>query len=224
MNVKVTKNGPYLVSGSVPLHVESIDADAQGDSIAWKETRTFEPREKYALCRCGESHTKPYCDGTHAKVGFDGTETASKAPFEALSERLEGPTLVLHDAESLCAFARFCDVAGSVWKLVGESDDRQSRILAIREAERCPSGRLVMHDARSGTAFEPVLEKSIGLIEDPVKECSGPIWVRGGIDVVAEDGTVYPSRNRQTLCRCGQSQNKPFCDGTHAESRFADGL
>ncbi len=224
MKVKVTKNGPYLVSGSVPLRVESIDADAQGDSIAWKETRTFEAREKYALCRCGESQTKPYCDGTHAKIGFDGTETASKAPFEALAERLEGPTLVLHDAESLCAFARFCDVAGSVWKLVGESDDRQSRILAIREAERCPSGRLVMHDARSGTAFEPVLEKSIGLIEDPVKECSGPIWVRGGIEVVAEDGTSYPSRNRQTLCRCGQSQNKPFCDGTHAESGFADGL
>jgi len=44
--------------------------------------------------------------------------------------------------------------------------------------------------------------------------------VRGGVRVVAADGEDYEVRNRQTLCRCGQSQNKPFCDGSHKEFGF----
>ena len=48
----------------------------------------------------------------------------------------------------------------------------------------------------------------------------GPIWVRGGVQVVAADGEPYEVRNRQTLCRCGRSQNKPFCDGSHKEFGF----
>jgi CDGSH-type Zn-finger protein len=40
--------------------------------------------------------------------------------------------------------------------------------------------------------------------------------------VVSEDGTPYEVRNRQTVCRCGQSRNKPFCDGSHKENGFED--
>jgi CDGSH-type Zn-finger protein len=54
------------------------------------------------------------------------------------------------------------------------------------------------------------------LIEDTAKQVSGPIWVRGGIPVLSADGTTYEIRNRLTLCRCGRSANKPFCDGAHA--------
>ena len=49
------------------------------------------------------------------------------------------------------------------------------------------------------------LEKSVGLIEDPELDSSGPIWVRGGIPIISEEGDQYEIRNRVTLCRCGKS-------------------
>ena len=52
---------------------------AQNDAIAWRKTETIETEETYALCRCGQSSTKPFCDGTHARIGFDGTETRRPA-------------------------------------------------------------------------------------------------------------------------------------------------
>lgn len=50
----------------------------------------------------------------------------------------------------------------------------------------------------------------------------GPLWVRGGIPVESSDGATYEVRNRVTLCRCGRSSNKPFCDGTHKGVGFRD--
>jgi len=63
---------------------------------------------------------------------------------------------------------------------------------------------------------------SIGLIEDPAEGVSGPLWLRGGIPLIAADGFAYEVRNRMTLCRCGASKNKPFCDGTHITVGFRD--
>jgi CDGSH-type Zn-finger protein len=81
-----------------------------------------------------------------------------------------------------------------------------------------------VRDAETGEVLEPELEPSISLVEDPAKDCSGPIWVRGNIRITSADGFEYEKRNRVTLCRCGASQNKPFCDGTHADITFKDGL
>ena len=78
----------------------------------------------------------------------------------------------------------------------------------------CPSGRLVAHD-RDGKAIEPDFEPSIGLVHDTQAAKMGPLWVRGGIQVESADGKPYEVRNRVTLCRCGKSRNKPFCDGSH---------
>ena len=87
---------------------------------------------------------------------------------------------------------------------------------AVEEACDCPSGRLVAWD-QNGKAIEPDFEPSIGLIEETQAGKMGPIWVRGGIPVESADGTTYEIRNRVTLCRCGKSSNKPFCDGSHLE-------
>lgn len=59
-------NGPFLVNGSVLL------TDAQGNQF-------HAERETIALCRCGASTGKPFCDGTHAKVGFAASERAIPA-------------------------------------------------------------------------------------------------------------------------------------------------
>lgn len=83
---------------------------------------------------------------------------------------------------------------------------------------------MVVWDKKTKKVFEPSFDPSIGIIEDPGIKVSGPIWVKGGIRVESADGSSYEIRNRVTLCRCGQSSNKPFCDGTHASMHFRDNL
>ena len=222
--IRVTKDGPYLVSGELPLAKATIGTNADGESIRWKWDKPYPEQKNVALCRCGHSGHKPYCDGTHTKIGFDGTETASRKPYREQAKLIEGPVLSLTDAESLCAFARFCDPNGQVWRLVGETDQAKPREDFIRQTCDCPSGRLVAWDNKTGEPIEPELPPSIGLVEDPVEDCSGPLWVRGFIAVIAADGHRYEVRNRVTLCRCGASKTKPFCDGSHAAIKFKDGL
>jgi len=171
--------------------------------------------ENYSLCRCGQSENKPFCDGTHAKINFDGTETASRDPYLSQAKDIDGPTLKLTDCEHLCASARFCHRGGEIWSLVPKSGNSEAQRIVIEDAADCPSGRLVVWDKKTGKAIEPELEKSIVLIEDPEIGVSGPIWVRGGIPIESADGNTYEIRNRVTLCRCGKSSNKPFCDSSH---------
>jgi len=220
----VSKDGPYIVSGGIPLAIQTIIPNQDGDSWDWKQGRSFELSSSYKLCRCGHSKHKPFCDDTHAKIGFDGTETATRALHAEQAETYDGPTLTLIDAEDLCAGARFCHPGGRIWSLIRNTDDPKARELAVREAKHCPSGRLVLHDKKTGDVIESQLPPSIGVVEDPAMACSGPLWVRGGIRVESEDGTAYELRNRVTLCRCGKSCNKPFCDGSHTTVEFKDGL
>ena len=216
VTVEVVRDGPYQVSGKLPLTTQTIGTDASGQSVRWLAGPAISTPDRYALCRCGQSASKPFCDGSHAKVGFDGTETASRESYENQAKVIPGPTLTLRDAESLCAFARFCDPNGQVWNLVSETDRPESRKHFLQEVSDCPSGRLVAWDNATRRTIEPFHEPSIGLIEDPAKACSGPVWLRGGVQVVGADGFKYEIRNRVTLCRCGASRNKPYCDGTHA--------
>jgi CDGSH-type Zn-finger protein len=221
--VEVAKDGPYLVSGGLPLHTETIGTDSEGNSVEWKRGKEFSPKPSYALCRCGHSANKPFCDGSHARVNFDGSETASREPYRDQATLIKGQTMSLTDAEGLCAFARFCDPKGRVWNLVNETDDPAARKIFVQEACDCPSGRLVAWDNATGKPVEPQHEPSVALIEDPAKKCSGPIWLRGNVQVIGSDGFRYEVRNRVTLCRCGASLNKPFCDGQHAAIGFQAG-
>jgi CDGSH-type Zn-finger protein len=214
--IRTSKNGPYLVSGGIPLAKQIIGIDTAGYSYEWREGKKYPSKDNYALCRCGQSKNKPFCDGIHIKVNFNGTETASREPYLDQAERIDGTALELTDAQELCAAARFCDRAGGIWNLTQQSMDSEAKRIAIEEAGNCPSGRLVVWD-KKGKAIEPKFEPSIGLVEDPQEGMRGPIWVRGGIPVESADGSIYEIRNRVTLCRCGKSSNKPFCDGSHCK-------
>jgi len=68
VEIKVRESGPYRVQGPIRL----IDADGNAYDLA-------ERGEVIALCRCGGSTTKPFCDGTHSKVGFEAAERAVEA-------------------------------------------------------------------------------------------------------------------------------------------------
>src|SRR5208337_1957733 len=106
--VVVSKNGPYLVTGGLPLRKDIILVDKEGISVEWGKGDQYTDQETYALCRCGGSNGKPFCDGTHLKVNFDGTETARKKKYLEQAEKIEGPGYVLTDVQDLCAAARFC--------------------------------------------------------------------------------------------------------------------
>ena len=222
VKVVVTRNGPYLVTGGAPLSEQTIFAGGNGDSEAWREGERFPQQDSYALCRCGHSKNKPYCDGSHAQAKFDGTETASRKPYAEQAQVMQGPVHALSDAETLCAFARFCDPNGQVWEQVEQTDDPKVAKTFLRQVNACPSGRLVAWDRATGEALEGALPVSIGVVQDPAQDVSGPLWLRGRIPVVAADGFAYEVRNRVTLCRCGASKNKPFCDGSHASVKFRD--
>ncbi len=175
------------------------------------------------LCRCGKSKSKPFCDGTHAKIRFDGTEIASRAPYLTRARKIDGPDLKLTDAPDLCNHAGFCLRATGIGNLTRSSDDTEAKRLAIEEAGNCTSGRLVAWHKEPEKSIEPEFEPSIALVEEPHKGCSGALWVRGNVPVESSDGGAYEVRNRVALCRCGASSNKPFCDGSHMVIRFTDG-
>lgn len=219
--VKVTENGPYIVSGNLPISKQMIVPDENGEPLKWKEGNKIKCTGNCALCRCGKSQNKPHCDGTHIKIKFDGKETADNKKYDEDAEVIKGPGLILKDNVKLCSGAGFCHRASGTWQLTRDSDNPKAKKLAMQQACDCPSGRLVCCDGKTGKEIEPKLEPSIGIVECS-NDLSGPIWLRGGVPVESADGKKYEVRNRVTLCRCGKSKNKPFCDGTHIDIKFSD--
>ncbi len=224
--IRVTENGPYLVYGRPPLVQQLIMPNELGESWSFSEGRTFATNsEPTALCRCGRSANKPYCDGAHTKFRWDSRLTADTSGLLDNVEITSGEVLSVTDNRQYCAFARFCDASRGVWALTEDSEDVLSRRLAIRQAQMCPSGRLLAWDNATDRPYELKYEPSLGLLEDVSLGVSGGLWVRGGISIERErDGRGYEIRNRSVLCRCGHSDNKPYCDGTHVSARWRDGL
>lgn len=223
--IKIAADGPYLVYGNPPIDQEIIIPDKTGASWVYRKGISFDSSAiPVALCRCGNSRNKPFCDNSHAHTEWDPEETSSKRPLLEEAEEFEGPALILADNEKYCAFARFCDAHGQIWNLVQEAESEEEKELVRHEAGHCPSGRLVLFEKETQKVFEPSFKPSISVLEDPAMKVSGPLWVKGGIRIESADGISYEIRNRVTLCRCGQSSNKPFCDGTHASIHFRDGL
>lgn len=217
--IKIVKNGPYLVSGSVPLSRKSIVP--AGRLNKYQEVKSYPIMEEYALCRCGHSKTPPFCDGTHGKIAFDGSETASRAAYLERAQVLEGPDLALLD-DDRCAYARFCHrKEGNVWDLTRASNDPNAREQAIIAANECPSGRLVPYDLE-GNSLETQFEPAIEILEDIGEGVSGPLFVKGNIEIESSDGFIYEPRNRAALCRCGNSDHKPYCDASHVNSNFSE--
>jgi CDGSH-type Zn-finger protein len=222
ITISIVKNGPYMVKGASGVTQNIISPDANENSWDWKDGATFNGPDPMALCRCGQSKNAPFCDGSHKSTNFDGTETASKDAYRVGAKLISGEQLALTDREDLCAYARFCDSNGSIWNLAQNNEDSEAKDLAIRQAEHCPSGRLITWNPKTEESYEEKQAQTIGAIEDPGADCSGPLWAKGGVEISSADGELYPVREKVTLCRCGQSNNKPFCDGSHAQAKWND--
>jgi CDGSH-type Zn-finger protein len=212
--VRVSTDGPYLASGKITLTVRTPRYDARGEAVEWIAGQKQPERPTYVLCRCGHSGNKPHCDGTHTKIGFDGTCTADRTLGATRRKLYEGHGITMTDDESLCAGYDFCAPHGGVWREMEQTADPAVKARLRRQVANCPSGRLQYSLHGSTIPVEDHYEPTIATIPD------GPLSVLGGIPVEAVDGFTYEARNRQLLCRCGASANKPFCDGSHRRVSF----
>jgi CDGSH-type Zn-finger protein len=217
--IEIEENGPYRVSGGVPLGRTAQVESEYGEPVGWVPDEFLDDiGDVYKLCRCGRSGDKPFCDGSHEREEFDGTETA---PRSSISERRyefpAGEGTVSFDLAT-CEHAGFCGDRFTNWRrMAREADDPSVRERLMQMVRLCPSGALELQPEADGEQLEPALPVSIGAVRD------GPLWVRGRIPVTSADGQTYEVRNRMTLCRCGHSETKPFCDGSHKHVGFTDG-
>jgi len=215
--IRILKNAPYLVSADVPLKKINIKP-LEPVHIQDYDIKPYVKDGYYALCRCGQSRNAPFCDGHHVAANFIGKETADKTPYADRAEMIEGESVNVLD-DNRCAFARFCHRQhGNVWDLM-QNDDTAYKKEIIEGSSLCPAGRLTALDIEHGI-YEKNYEPQILVVEDPQQGVSAGLFVQGGIAVIGADGTAYEVRNRVALCRCGHSENKPFCDATHVSSRY----
>lgn len=221
--IQVTKDGPYKVHGAPQLMQVIIEQNESGNSGRYAQGQQFESKDEMYLCRCGHSQNAPFCDGSHLKNQVHLQETASFQPLLDGSTEIDGPKQVLTDNEHYCAFSRFCDNGNQVWNEVQMEGTEHEKLTEFM-VHACAGGRLLVFDRDLGKPIETVEQAGIYAIEDPAIGCSGPLMVRGGVRVESVAGESYEIRNRQALCRCGQSSNKPFCDGTHASVKYQDSI
>lgn len=195
-------DGPYMVEGIGHF------ANQKGP---------IEAKEKMALCRCGASANKPFCDGSHKKIGFSSAKLEGRV--EDKRDNYKGKKVTIHDNRGLCAHAGYCtDTLAAVFHLREDPwiyPDDASADEIIKAVEKCPSGALsysldqVEHRDRDG-------EPSIFVAPN------GPYVVSGGHELMDTPLGVGASAEHYTLCRCGGSKNKPFCDGAHGPNKFTD--
>jgi CDGSH-type Zn-finger protein len=217
----VMPHGPYIVYGEIPLVRKAQVISEYGEPLAWHKTEVIETEDTYALCRCGQSSAKPFCDGTHARVDFDGTETADTGVTASRQTVYEGTGIVVKRDTSVCMEAGFCGTRlTNIIKMMANTDDTHIRSQVIAMVERCPSGSYTYRIDPAGEDIEPDLPKAIAVTAEG--ELAGALWVSGGIHIERADGKPLETRNRVTLCRCGQSKTKPLCDGTHREQGFRE--
>lgn len=213
--ITVTPDGPYLVSGGLPLRRKRQISTELGEPVAWQTGPDVPAADTYALCRCGASGNKPFCDGSHATAAWDGAETADSGRYDDRAKTYPAAGATVRDDRSLCEHAGFCgSKLTNVWQMTGATADTAVRSQMMAMIERCPSGALTYTVPGAESDIEPDLPAAIGAVHD------GPLFVTGAVAVQRSDGQPLESRNRMTLCRCGASANKPLCDGSHARIGF----
>lgn len=225
MKIVVEENGSYRVEGGVPLLRKIQMVSEQGEPLTWKKGESIASEDPCWLCRCGHSSDKPFCDGTHRKVGFKGTEAADIRTNANRRRVLKGHGIEVHRDATLCSQAGFCGTRfGNLQRMVSETEDIRIRSLAIAMVERCPSGSYTYTMNAGEPDIEPDLPRQIAVTTEMTDEgpIMGPLWVTGGIPVERADGQPLETRNRVTLCRCGLSSLKPLCDGAHRDSHVTE--
>jgi CDGSH-type Zn-finger protein len=201
--ITCAKNGPMIVKGLDNF----IDSDGQ----------RLETKPAMGLCRCGASSNKPWCDGSHKNIGF--TDDISLDRTEDKITRYEGREVAILNNPLLCSVAEYChrelesvfNENKNPW--IEPDGDTLEHIKAL--IEKCPSGAL-------SYAINEQPQRDIDRAATISIEKNGPLRITGGIELTDANRGQGASREHYTLCRCGASKNKPFCDGSHQAINFDD--
>jgi glutamate synthase domain-containing protein 2/CDGSH-type Zn-finger protein len=203
--VELAENGPLIVKGASAL------TGADGAPL--------EPKPVLALCRCGGSKNRPYCDGTHAKIGFSSARSDDRVPDQRDSYERTDKRLTIHDNRGICAHAGICsDNLPKVFRAGTEPwiDADGAAADTIKQViERCPSGAL-------SYSVEELEQREREITPGVHAVAHGPYSVEGPTELVGVELLEGALDAKRTLCRCGQSKNKPFCDGSHWYANFRD--
>jgi len=200
ITIEFSPNGPIIVKGQIHL------TDNKGDKI---QCGNFA-----ALCRCGKSKKKPLCDGAHTAAGF--TDKRVKEPGARLNYK--GDKIEIHYNKELCTHAAECvsnlpmvfDPKRKPWIDPNQADSDQLKAI-IR---KCPSGSLSFTERGTETRDFDLKQEKIRIAKD------GPYYITGSIPVASTPFKDTASTEHYALCRCGESRNKPFCDGYHHDIKF----
>ena len=222
--IQIREKGPYSVHGDIPLIRKKRVTSGEGEALSWATTENFTSDDPYVLCRCGQSKTKPFCDGTHDYIAFDDSGREHFAPIADSCEVIENDGIRIKVDNSYCVHAKYCfNKASGIRALMAGPADANAKSQIMAMADRCPSGTFAYELDLDGemTECEEDLPTEVAAIsKDRHSDTAGPLWVSGKVPIMQPDGTFLEPRNRVTLCRCGNSKNKPFCDGTHASIGF----
>ena len=202
-------NGPYYLLNDMEAAPVANLRRASGEACA--------AVRGVALCRCGGSKNKPFCDGTHGTNGFSDRNTADAAINRRST--YAGKGITIFDNRALCSHAGFCtDELAAVFRQRDEpwiDPDGAAVEKIVAQIRRCPSGALSY--AIDGVEAEaPQRPPMVTVTND------GPYAVTGGIELLGVKLGDGASAEHYTLCRCGASRNKPFCDGSHWHVGFKD--
>ena len=180
-------------------------------------SENLETKPVYELCSCGGSDNKPFCDGTHRKIGFTSDKVEGRKPDRV--DTYEGKDITIYDNRAVCTGAGFCwenspgvfDDQRKPW-IDPDAEDTEKTAATIR---LCPSGAL---SYKKGEEYykDQDRESSITIAKN------GPYNIVGGIELNDPQDSKPESAEHYSLCRCGASKNKPFCDGHHKGIEFKD--
>ena len=212
-SIQAARNGPYLVT-NVP-------------AIRTHLGQPLPVPPQVALCRCGGSARKPFCDGSHAGNGFSDAKDPKRVPDRR--DTYDGEQVTVFDNRGICQHSGFCtDRLNTVFRagqepFVAPSGGRMDEI--VRAVRDCPSGALSLafdgHEERDLADWHGRREPAIEITADGPYRVTGRVTLvdAGGGDTARAEGS---SREHYALCRCGHSQNKPFCSGMHWYIGFTD--
>jgi CDGSH-type Zn-finger protein len=217
--IKIEPCGPYKVEGKIPLVHKTQIVSEYSEPLNWRVDEELRSGGPYSLCRCGNSKDKPFCDGTHCETDFEGTESAPTNTFaerQKVDER--GTGIVVKSDHSLCMDSGFCgNRLTNIRKMIPETGEPKVRAEIMAMIDRCPSGTYSYAMDKDSEDIEADLPVQIAVTTEITSAgpIEGSLWVTGMIPVERADGQPFETRNRVTLCNCGESKCKPLCDGTH---------
>jgi len=170
-----------------------------------------------SLCRCGESKSKPFCDESHTTNGIDGEKKDDRDQYQWKNYR--GKNITVHYNLGVCSHDGSCirmlpgvfNINCRPW-ISPDNGDTENIIDVIKH---CPSGAL---------SYTLDGEKYINYYDGEPKiklARKGPLEFYGGITLKDDQGSIPETNDHYTLCRCGHSKNKPFCDGKHLKHKFS---